>query len=131
MLTIVDGPHKTPGAGGTRPPHSSLREVPKSPPLIHRFRDGRQRHARTGCEGALPLAVRTGAGTEPQRGAYVVALSRDFTDVHTLRLSGAAAEVPQQTEGVLWIRNGFAVDEHGGIYIASNSHLHKVVWTGS
>jgi hypothetical protein len=39
--------------------------------------------------------------------------------------------VPQQPENVDWIRNGFAVDEHGGIYIASNDHLHKVVWTGS
>jgi hypothetical protein len=62
---------------------------------------------------------------------YVAALSRDFTDVHTLRLPGADTEVPEQPEGVLWIRNGFAVDEHGGIYLASNSHLHKVVWTGT
>jgi hypothetical protein len=26
--------------------------------------------------------------------------------------------------------NGFAIDDDGGIYIASQEHMHKVVWTG-
>jgi hypothetical protein len=29
-----------------------------------------------------------------------------------------------------WVRNGFAVDVDGGIYIASQEHMHKVIWTG-
>ncbi|MGB6663183.1 MAG: hypothetical protein WBE48_01590 [Xanthobacteraceae bacterium] len=62
---------------------------------------------------------------------YVVALSRDFSDVQTIRLPGAEAEIPRQPKGVAWLRNSFAVDEKGGIYIASQQHLHKVVWTGS
>jgi hypothetical protein len=62
---------------------------------------------------------------------YVVALSRDFSEVKSVRLPHAAEEVPNVPEGVLWVRNGFAVDEKGGIYVASNQHIHKVVWTGS
>ncbi len=62
---------------------------------------------------------------------YVVALSRDFSDVQTIRLPGAEDEIPKQPKGVAWIRNSFAVDENGGIYIASQRHLHKVVWNGS
>lgn len=62
---------------------------------------------------------------------HVLALSRDFSDVQSVRLPFAEDEIPTLPEGVTWIRNGFAVDEHGGIYIASQSHLHKVIWTGS
>ncbi|CAG4886946.1 hypothetical protein [Paraburkholderia saeva] len=62
---------------------------------------------------------------------YVVVLSRDFSDVQIIRLPGAEEEIPKQPKGVAWIRNSFAVDEKGGIYIASQQHLHKVVWTGS
>jgi hypothetical protein len=62
---------------------------------------------------------------------YVLALSRDFSDVQTVRLPFAEDEIPGLPEGVMWIRNGFCIDEHGGIYVASLSHLHKVIWTGS
>jgi hypothetical protein len=62
---------------------------------------------------------------------FVVALSRDFADVKSIRLPHAAEEIPGLPQGVLWVRNGFATDEKGGIYVASNQHLHKVVWTGS
>ncbi|MFC4343308.1 hypothetical protein [Cupriavidus numazuensis] len=62
---------------------------------------------------------------------YVVSLSRDLKDAQSIRLPGADKEVPAQPKGVGWIRNSFAIDEHGGIYIASQHELHKVVWTGA
>lgn len=61
---------------------------------------------------------------------YLLALSRDFKDLKSVRLRYAAEELQRQPQGVAWIRNGFAVDEKGGIYVASQNHLHKVVWTG-
>jgi hypothetical protein len=62
---------------------------------------------------------------------FVVSLSRDFSDVKSVRLPHAVEEIPKMPKGVLWVRNGFPIDEKGGIYVASNQHLHKVVWTGS
>lgn len=73
-------------------------------------------------DGRLILATADG---------YLLALTRDFTQYDCIRLPGADVEVAQQPEGVPWIRNGFAIDEHGGIYIASQNNLHKVVWTGT
>lgn len=61
---------------------------------------------------------------------YVIALSRDLKSYQSVRLPGAATEIQKLPKGVLWIRNGFSVDEKGGIYVASNSHMHKVVWDG-
>jgi hypothetical protein len=61
---------------------------------------------------------------------YVISLSRDLKSHTSVRLPGAEAEIPKLPKGVLWVRNGFCVDEKGGIYVASNSHLHKVVWDG-
>jgi hypothetical protein len=61
---------------------------------------------------------------------YVIALSRDLKDVQTVRLPGAEKEIPTLPKDWYFVRNGFAVDEKGGIYVASNSHMHKVVWDG-
>jgi hypothetical protein len=61
---------------------------------------------------------------------YLLSISRDFKDVQSVRLPYAESEIPTLAKGVDSIRNGFAVDEKGGIYVASNSHLHKVAWTG-
>jgi hypothetical protein len=63
---------------------------------------------------------------------YVVAIKRDFSDCRVVRLehSEGAEEKATRHTGFGWIRNGLAVDEAGGIYIASQDHLHKVVWTG-
>lgn len=33
--------------------------------------------------------------------------------------------------GYCWVRNAYAVDEDGGIYVASRDHMHKVIWTGT
>jgi hypothetical protein len=73
-------------------------------------------------DGRLLLATTDG---------FVLALSRDFSDVKSVRLPHATDEIPSLPKGVIWVRNGFAVDEKGGVYVASNQHLHKVIWTGA
>jgi hypothetical protein len=62
---------------------------------------------------------------------FMVSLSRDFSNVRSVQLPHAIEEIPALPKGVEWIRNGFSVDDKGGIYVASNQHLHKVIWTGS
>jgi hypothetical protein len=62
---------------------------------------------------------------------FVLTLARDFSEVKSVRLPHAVEEVPNVPAGVLWVRNGFSVDEKGGIYVASNQHLHKVIWNGT
>ena len=63
---------------------------------------------------------------------YVVLVKRDFSDTRVLRLrhSEGAEEKTTGATGRGWIRNGPAVDVDGGIYIASQEHMHKVVWDG-
>jgi hypothetical protein len=62
---------------------------------------------------------------------YLVAVKRDFSEHRVLRLLHSdGAEGKTSGPGYGWVRNGFAVDEAGGIYIASRDHQHKVVWTG-
>jgi len=48
-----------------------------------------------------------------------------------LNHSEGAEEKATAPTGYGWVRNGFAIDPSGGIYIASQAHMHKVVWTGS
>ena len=63
---------------------------------------------------------------------YIVAVSRDLSQFHWVRLkhSEGAEDKATKPTGYGWIRNAFAIDEDGGIYIASQSHMHKVIWTG-
>jgi hypothetical protein len=63
---------------------------------------------------------------------YIVTVKRDFSDHRSVRLqhSDGAEKKATGATGYGWIRNGFAIDEDGGIYIASQEHMHKVVWTG-
>jgi len=68
----------------------------------------------------------------PTEHGFVVALSRDFQQHHVIRLrhsEGAEEKVTRET-GYGWVRNGVAIDEAGGLYIASQEHMHKAVWTG-
>jgi len=62
----------------------------------------------------------------------VVAVSRDFQQHRSVRLEHAddALHEPDARPGYGWVRNSIAVDEAGGIYVASRRHMHKVVWTG-
>jgi hypothetical protein len=67
----------------------------------------------------------------------VLALSRDLTTLHRTRLRHsdqaqaytAAAQAAGRT-GYGWVRNSYAIDDRGGIYVISAGYLHKVVWTG-
>ncbi len=63
---------------------------------------------------------------------YMAAIKRDFSDFRSVRLlhSEGAEDSATGSTGKGWIRNGFAIDEEGGIYIASQEHMHKVIWTG-
>ncbi len=68
----------------------------------------------------------------PTEHGDVVAVSRDFSEHRTARLlhsEGAEGKATGGT-GQGWVRNGAALDEAGGIYIVSQEHMHKVVWTG-
>ena len=62
---------------------------------------------------------------------FVVALKRDFSEYRVTRLNFAEEEDAENAAtgptGRGWVRNGQAVDE-SGIYIASQNHMHKVVW---
>ncbi|TFG98363.1 MAG: hypothetical protein E4H11_00585 [Myxococcales bacterium] len=61
----------------------------------------------------------------------LVAVKRDFSEHRVVRLlHSEGAENKASGPGYGWVRNGFAVDEAGGIYVASQDHQHKVVWTG-
>ena len=79
----------------------------------------------------------------------MVALSRDFQQVRTVMLNFAergegddfpyrdaqehndwAASQTPPLRGFNWIRNPLAIDEDGGIFVASNDHMHRVIWTG-
>lgn len=68
----------------------------------------------------------------PTEHGYVVAVSRDLKEHRVIRLrhSEGAEEKATRAPGYGWVRNGVAIDESGGLYIASQEHMHKVVWTG-
>lgn len=64
---------------------------------------------------------------------YIVAVNRDLTRHYSVRIkhSDGAEDKATKPTGYGWIRNAFAIDEDGGIYIASQQHMHKIVWTGN
>jgi hypothetical protein len=69
----------------------------------------------------------------PTEHGYVVAISRDFAQHRVIRMrhSEGAEEKATRPTGYGWVRNGVAIDDSGGLYIASQEHMHKLVWTGS
>ena len=64
---------------------------------------------------------------------YIIAVNRDLSEYYSIRIkhSEGAENKATKPTGYGWIRNAFAIDEAGGIYIASQNHMHKIVWTGS
>jgi hypothetical protein len=68
----------------------------------------------------------------PTEHGYLVAISRDLAQHQVIRLrhSEGAEEKATKPTGHGWVRNGVAVDDAGGLYIASQEHMHKVVWDG-
>ena len=70
---------------------------------------------------------------------WVVLVSRDFSQYHTLQLTGAEVAAAwnqymldsgRRQGAATWVRNGPAIDRDGGIYVPSLQHLHKLVWDG-
>jgi hypothetical protein len=63
---------------------------------------------------------------------YMAAINRDFSEHRLIRIKHSEGAENKSTgrTGYGWIRNGFAIDKDGGIYIASQAHMHKVVWDG-
>ena len=67
----------------------------------------------------------------PTEQGYMVAVSNDLTEYRSVRLKHAdTEETKTHGTGYGWVRNSIAVDDEGGIYVASRNHMHKVVWTG-
>lgn len=70
---------------------------------------------------------------------WVVLIKRDFSEYHTLQLTGAEV-APAWNQYMLdqgrsqgaatWVRNGPAIDEQGNIWVPSLQHMHKIVWDG-
>jgi len=67
----------------------------------------------------------------------IIALSRDFSEFYTVKMhhSENAAEYSKSMReagkiGHGWVRNPYAIDEAGSIWILSNDYMHKVVWAG-
>ncbi len=65
----------------------------------------------------------------PTESGYVVAISQDLSEYRMVRLPHDLDE-DMETQGVGygWVRNGLALDDAGGIYIASRNHMHKIIW---
>ena len=68
---------------------------------------------------------------------YMIALARDFSEYRSVALphndEAPAFNARMKTEhrpGYNWIRNSIAVDDQGGIYVAANGWMEKVVWNG-
>jgi hypothetical protein len=69
---------------------------------------------------------------------WVLTLARDFSSYEAIQIrhSEGAEEFTNQRfaelgrGGASWMRKSLSVDDEGGIYLPSNSHMHKVVWTG-
>ncbi|MCY4426752.1 MAG: hypothetical protein OXC05_06945 [Halieaceae bacterium] len=61
----------------------------------------------------------------------VFILSRDLELKHSMTLPEARAAAGNSADWMAGIvRNGVSVDDEGGIYVVSRSHLHRVQWTG-
>ena len=69
----------------------------------------------------------------PTEHGYLVAISRDFQSSYVVKLHNSDnAEIKAtRPTGYGWVRNSIAIDAYGGIYVASQDHMHKIIWTGS
>lgn len=69
-------------------------------------------------------------------GGDVLVVNRDFSKFHQVKLrhaenAKAFSDRVSNSKGYTWVRNSYAIDQDGGIYVVSAGYLHKVVWTGS
>jgi hypothetical protein len=70
---------------------------------------------------------------------WVVLVNRDFSEHHTLQLTGAdiapawnryMLDQGRSQGAATWVRNGPAIDEQGNIWVPSLQHMHKIIWNG-
>ena len=63
---------------------------------------------------------------------YLLALKPDFSEYRIGRLQHAEGAEDKATRptGYGWVRNAPAIDDQGGVYVASQEYMHKVIWTG-
>jgi hypothetical protein len=61
----------------------------------------------------------------------MIALTRDFSQVETLRLPRNRDEPAEADFFAAFVRNGLTVDDHNGIYVVTRDNMHRVQWTGS
>lgn len=70
---------------------------------------------------------------------WVVLINPDFSEYHTLQLTGAEVapawnqymlDQGRRQGAATWVRNGPAIDENGSIWVASLQHMHKILWDG-
>jgi hypothetical protein len=70
---------------------------------------------------------------------WVVLIKQDFSEYHTLQLTGAEVATAwnqhmldsgRRQGAATWVRNGPAIDEKGNIWVASLQHMHKIIWDG-
>ena len=63
---------------------------------------------------------------------YLLALKPDFSEYRIARLQHAEGSKDKATRptGGGWVRNAPAIDKDGGIYVASQEYMHKIIWTG-
>ncbi len=67
----------------------------------------------------------------PTEDGIMVAVSMDLKEYRSVKMKHRDEEdIGSRGTGYGWVRNAIAVDEDGGIYVASRNHMHKVVWTG-
>ena len=70
---------------------------------------------------------------------WIVCLARDFSEYQAVQLPGGAEEAADYCAmraeerghtGYGWLRTSMCVGEDNAIYVSSNDHHHKVIWTG-
>jgi len=67
----------------------------------------------------------------PTEQGNMIAVSSDLKEFQSVKLKFSDSEdISTHGTGYGWVRNSIAIDEDGGIYVASRNHMHKVVWTG-
>lgn len=68
----------------------------------------------------------------PTEDGIMVAVSMDLKQYKSVKMKHRDEEdISTRGTGYGWVRNAIALDEDGGIYVASRNHMHKVVWTGN
>jgi len=67
----------------------------------------------------------------PTENGTMVAVSQDLTQYRSVKMRHTdEEETSTHGTGYGWVRNSIALDDEGGIYVASRNHMHKVIWTG-